>query len=180
MTDEDRSIDVTDPNGGLFHSKGETLHVRSATPADQHAIIALVRRVLPEFELPYDPSGADSDVQDIETSYMKAGGSFEVITNEAGEVIGTAGLLRLNDRSGRLRKMYLDPAYRGRGLGAMLLRRAIDFAERSGLERIELDTVQNMTAAILLYEAHGFVRASGGILSPRCDVFMEKVLSNDR
>jgi putative acetyltransferase len=156
---------------------GMILQVRRATAADRDGIITLVKRVLPEFDLVYDPTTADSDLLDIEATYLRRGGMFEVIVNPNGEVVGTAGLLELDARAGKLRKMYLDPRYRGQGLGDLLLRRAIAFAERTGLERIELDTVHSMLAAQRLYEKHGFVRTSDGTVSPRCDVFMEKLLS---
>jgi putative acetyltransferase len=156
---------------------GDVLHVRSATATDQDGIIALIKRVLPEFDLAYEADGADRDVEDIQRHYLSAGGSFEVVVDGTGQVVGTAGLLKIDAHTGRLRKMYLDPRYRGHGVGALLLRRAIAFAEHAGLERIELDTVHTMHAAQRLYEQHGFTRVAGEVTSPRCDVFMERILT---
>jgi GNAT superfamily N-acetyltransferase len=55
---------------------------------------------------------------------------------------------------GRIRNVYVLPAFRGRGLGRMLTRTAIDAAERFGVSRLALGA---STMGRSMYESLGFV-----------------------
>ena len=55
-----------------------------------------------------------------------------------------------------LRWFVADGATRGQGVGALLLRRAIDFARGAGFAKIYLTTFQGLHAASALYHAAGF------------------------
>jgi GNAT superfamily N-acetyltransferase len=74
----------------------------------------------------------------------------------------------LGEATYELRKMYLSPAARGRGVGVRLLDEAVAFARAEGGQRMVLDTVEAMTRAIAFYEAHGFVRDDAQIRGARC------------
>jgi putative acetyltransferase len=67
-----------------------------------------------------------------------------------------------------LRKMYLRPAARGLGLGQRLLDEALTWTRARGGRRMVLDTTHQMTRAIGLYEANGFVRDDAQIRGARC------------
>ena len=60
-----------------------------------------------------------------------------------------------------LKRMYLRPRLRGRGVGRKLLQTALAWAREHAIGRIALDTSERMQAAQHLYEAHGFVRVDG-------------------
>jgi GNAT superfamily N-acetyltransferase len=57
--------------------------------------------------------------------------------------------------------MYLRPEQRGRGIGQRLLDMALLWAREHRIERIILDTTEEMAAARRLYERNGFVRFAG-------------------
>jgi putative acetyltransferase len=130
--------------------------MRSATNADGEAIRALVATVLREFGLEPDPAGTDADLADIEAYYLRAGGSFDVLLNESGAIVGTVGLFTLGDGCCELRKMYLADDCRGRGLGKRLLECALDRARQLGFKRVELKSASVLVAAGKLYESFGF------------------------
>ena len=59
-----------------------------------------------------------------------------------------------------LEDLILDPGYRGRGLGSLLVRHVIDYARRRGISRITLLTDRTNRRALRFYRRCGFVRSS--------------------
>ncbi len=55
-----------------------------------------------------------------------------------------------------LKRMYVQPAQRGKGLAKELLQQAINFAKEAGYKKIRLDTLATMAPAINLYKQFGF------------------------
>ena len=123
-----------------------------------------------EFGLAPDHAGTDVDLSDVELHYLAPGGGFWVVEDGRGRIVGTCGLWLDPDAPARceLRKMYLLPDWRGRGLGGQLLETALGHARKVGRTRVELETNRAMTAAIGLYESRGF-REIEGETCARCD-----------
>jgi putative acetyltransferase len=150
---------------------------RTATNKDIDKIDDLVRRTLSEFDLIYDAQTSEKDLMNIEDTYINKGGTFLVIENYDSFIIGTAGLLKINQATCKLRKMYVDRTYRGMGLGEKLLKIILENATHQNFKEVFLETVHTMTSAIHLYEKYGFQRMEGReATSPRCDMVMRKLL----
>lgn len=132
------------------------MRIRPATNADAPAARDLVFSVLAEYGLRGEPGGIDRDLEDIEGSYFAQGGLFEVVENDAGRLVGTAGLMPIGEGVGELRKMYLLRETRGQGLGKQLLERMLEAARQRGYKRVELETAGVLKEAIALYERYGF------------------------
>jgi putative acetyltransferase len=130
--------------------------LRSAVSADSEAVRRIVGSVLAEYGMTVDLGDRDSDLADVEASYLRAGGVFYVLVDATGAVVGGAGLMPIRAGVGELRKMYLLPSARGHGHGRRLLRLLLDDARRLGFHRVELETASVLKEAISLYEAHGF------------------------
>ncbi len=73
---------------------------------------------------------------------------------ENGAIIGVGGLNRVNRSTARVRRFYVLPDERGRGVGAALLQELLRF---NGFPRLELRAVT--PGAARFYERHGFRRA---------------------
>jgi putative acetyltransferase len=101
-------------------------------------------------------------------SYTDHGGCFLVAADEAGRVVGTAGVFPVAPGVYELRKMYLSPETRGRGLGARLFDACLAFCRERGARQLVLDTVEEMTGAIAFYERRGFVRDDTQRRGARC------------
>jgi putative acetyltransferase len=147
----------------------ERFHLRPATSADGDAICRVVFGVLREYGLVPDPAGTDSDLADIESSYLRAGGSFDVLVDACEQIVGTVGVFPLDRTRCELRKLYLVAACRGRGLGKRLLQQALARARERGFARIELETLNILTTAAHLYESFGFVSCAPRHTSTRVD-----------
>jgi len=143
--------------------------LREATNADCHAVRELVFAVLEEYGLKPDPGSTDADLGDIEQSYFARGGTFRVLEDPDGSVVGAYGLYPMEHHTCELRKMYLRREYRGQGLGKHLLDDALAKARGLGFESVVLETASVLKEAIALYERYGFAPYRSDHLSSRCD-----------
>src|SRR5712664_243524 len=143
--------------------------IRPATHADRVRVMTLISEVLSEFGLPFEPDSKDSDLKDIETSYLRPGGIFELIEDRDGNLLGVYGLFPLTEETCELRKMYFVPKIRGIGLGRHVLDRAVNNARRLGFKEIVLETISVLKQAIRLYTRFGFVPTQTEHPSARVD-----------
>ena len=145
------------------------IFIRSATNEDCARVRRLVFGVLREYGLKPETGGTDADLDDIEASYIRRGGVFEVIEDAEGKLLGTVGLYPIDAETVELRKMYFDKSLRGRGVGRQTLERMIERARAAGFKRIYLETATVLKEAVGLYENFGFRPTSEGMHSARCD-----------
>jgi len=143
--------------------------IRPATNRDGETVRELVFGVLIEYGLQPDPGGTDADLDELEGTYQQRGGAFDVVEDADGRVVGTVGLYATDPERFELRKMYLVPAARGKGLGKWLLARSVARAREKGAKRVTLETASVLTEAIALYRAFGFRPLTGAHCAARCD-----------
>ncbi|MFQ3582853.1 MAG: GNAT family N-acetyltransferase [Chloracidobacterium sp.] len=147
----------------------EDVTLRPATDADGEAIRHLIFGVLREYGLQPEPDGTDADLFAITATYEQSGGWFACLVRDDGTVVGTVALFNVDAVTCELRKMYLAREVRGQGLGAFLLRQAIETARRLGFQWMVLETASVLKEAIALYERAGFQRVTQPNHSCRCD-----------
>ena len=70
--------------------------------------------------------------------------------------VGCGALRRHDDELGEIKRMYVDPRVRGRGIGRRLLQALETEAVRQGLARVALETGVSQPEAIALYRRAGF------------------------
>ncbi len=142
--------------------------VRAVEAKEVAQVIALVRTTLAEFGIDFGEGAAtDEQLLQLPQSYTAHGGAFFVALDKE-QVIGTAGIALLEPAVFELRKMFLDPAVRGQGLGQRLFDACLGFAKERGGQRIVLDTTEKMTEAIAFYGRNGFVRDDSQVRASRC------------
>jgi putative acetyltransferase len=75
----------------------------------------------------------------------------------AGMAAGCVALRPLDDSAAEVKRMYVDPAWRGQGVGRALLVAVIAGARARGYRVLRLGTLHDMTPAQALYRSLGFV-----------------------
>lgn len=100
--------------------------------------------------------GFDEELQTLPGAYAPPGGRL-LLAHHAGQVAGCVALRRLESHVCEMKRLYVRPGYRGKGVGRMLVDRVIAEARRIGYERMRLDTIESsMQDAIALYRHRGF------------------------
>lgn len=79
------------------------------------------------------------------------------ICEHNGNIIGFLLLMHRENNVAQLRYFYLEPGYRGIGLGKKLMMLYVDFLKRCGYTSSYLWTTSELNAAASLYTSHGFV-----------------------
>ena len=82
-------------------------------------------------------------------------GSFLLVVSEHAP-IACGALRRLTARTGELRRMWVRPEWRGRGVGRRLLAGLEEMARDMDLSELRLDTHRGLGAALGLYRSSGF------------------------
>lgn len=154
--------------------KQKEIRFRAATNSDADIVRGIVFPILYEYGLVPDPDGVDSDLDDIEASYVAGGGAFEILEVDE-KPVGTVGLFPFDEGVVELRKMYLVAESRGTGLGKKLLFRAIERAKELGFEKLILETASPLKEAIGLYRSVGFTEVKD-VHCNRCDLAFEMKL----
>ena len=100
---------------------------------------ALVARVAADF------------MQQFDAQYEQAW-----VAERGGEVVGAVFLTKVNERTAKLRMLYVEPSTRGLGLGRHLVQSCIAGARARGYQTMTLWTNAVLTAARAIYVAEGF------------------------
>ena len=86
---------------------------------------------------------------------LQRGVAFFVL-RYGGEPAGCGGIEFFGSTYGELKRMYVRRAFRGQGLGKVILGRLSDFARDNGISVLRLETGIYQAEAIALYENAGF------------------------
>ena len=159
-----------------MNQKYQNFLIRNWQPRDRDAAAMVIKTVLEEYGLPWQPALADRDVIEVESAYLEVGGEFWVI-EEDGVIVGTAAYqpIARGKKAVEIRKMYLLPEVRGRGLGIYLLKQLERAIAVKQYQEIWLETATILKDAVRLYERNGYQTASG-VETARCDLVYLKQL----
>jgi GNAT superfamily N-acetyltransferase len=116
------------------------------------AMIEDVAALYGRIDVPGAPSATPQD-------FSPPGGAFVALFEDDRAIAG-GGVKRLDDEACEIKRMYVVPEARGRGLGRRLLEELEDEARRMGYRIVRLDTGPQQPGAQRMYQAAGY-RAIG-------------------
>ena len=154
------------------------LRIEPGNP-DEPAVAELLRRSEEYAHSLYPPEGVHMlPSEELRSASVR----FLVARNGPADAVVGCGAVVLDDgSSAEIKRMFVDPAARGRGIGAELLRALEQAAGAEGVTVVRLETGPSQPEALGLYRRFGY-RERGPFGAYRADdhsVFMEKRLSDD-
>ena len=128
----------------------------ATSPAD----LDLARALFREYERALDTAccfeGFERELSEIGTVYGPPGGCI-VLALDGSEAVGCAAVRPLGNGAAEMKRLFLRPAARGRGLGGAMVVRLLAEARALGHDKVRLETLPDrMREAVALYESLGF------------------------
>jgi GNAT superfamily N-acetyltransferase len=119
------------------------------------AAVALADALEAELLATYDGEPGSGGLPAAAVFETANGGAF-LIGRIEGEAVACGGVARYDDATGEIRRMYVVPEARGRGLSRLVLEALEEEARALGYALVRLDTGKLQAAAIGLYVSAGF------------------------
>ena len=145
--------------------------VDPADPRAERCVLAYAAELDRRFDTGFDPAQSRAVAFD---EVRPPAGRFLLAMHD-GAAVGCVGL-KLHDGWGEIKRMWVDPAIRGRGLGRRLLAEVEAAAEAAGVRVVRLDTNAHLGEAIALYRAAGYEEVPPYNDEPYADLWFEKRL----
>ena len=81
---------------------------------------------------------------------------FYAAYDEAGNAVGCGALKHFNETTAEIKRMYVKPNYRGRGLSKIVLAQLEEYAKELNYQRLILETGLKQPEAMSLYHKSGY------------------------
>ena len=110
----------------------------------------------PEFHLYLEIQHYDDEKENPSLKYALPDGRLYLDISDDGIARGCIALRKLSDGKGEVKRLYVRPEYRGKGIATALVERIVKDARNIGYKELYLDTLPELESAVKLYKSFGF------------------------
>jgi GNAT superfamily N-acetyltransferase len=146
------------------------------TAATNAADLELARTMWREYaRVVDDPAwfpGFDAELAELASMYGPPGGTF-LLAWEGDELAACGALRRIDEDAGEVRRVYVRPKFRGRGLARSISMALMGEARRIGYASVKLDVPPKLAEGVKLYQSLGFTQIPAYAGQPAGAVCME-------
>jgi GNAT superfamily N-acetyltransferase len=103
----------------------------------------------------FDDTAYEHEVDGLPGAYAPPDGDL-LVCWDLGLALGCVAFKRLDEDSCEMKRMFVPPTARGRGVGRLLAAAVLERARSAGYQQMYLDTSRRQTEAISLYGSLGF------------------------
>lgn len=143
-------------------------------PADDEAARRLLGEYLGEIERRLGRPLEPSEYPDPDPGELEPPGGRLVVAFDGDEPIGCGAVRLVAPGVAELKRMYVAPGARGRGLGRELLAELERTAGELGCHTVRLDTMATMPEAAALYRSAGYAPIEDYNGNPLAGVWLER------
>lgn len=129
--------------------------ISATTAAHISEIRTLFREYAAHLSIDLDFQGFETELTDLPGYYGPPTGVL-LLAMDNESVAGCVAIRSLGHGACEMKRLYVRPQYRRKGMGRELVRAAVDRAAQLGYHRVRLDTLESLTAAMALYQTMGF------------------------
>lgn len=97
----------------------------------------------------------NEEIQHLDTKYGVPFGRLYIAYYD-GELAGCIGMRRIDEQNCEMKRLYVRPKFRGKGMGDKLIQEIIKDAGEIGYLYMLLDTLPFLQSAIHMYKKYGF------------------------
>ena len=97
------------------------------------------------------------DLLDIQKNYFDKGDMFWIALDENNRVIGMIGTNTISETDMRLKRLFIKPTHKRKGLGSALLAIAEDYAKMKKIENIHTRFAEWYDEDAMFYPSKGYV-----------------------
>ena len=118
----------------------------------------------------------DEELDNLNSMYGAPQGGI-LLAKDAEAIVACVAVRKISETIGELKRMYTRPAWQNKGIGKILLERAVVLARDCNYKALRLDSLNYMTAAIRLYKQAGFDEIPAYYKNPVAEaIYFEKIL----
>lgn len=129
--------------------------LRATTAHEWSEARRLVREYAAAIDVDLSFQNFEQELEHFAIEYAAPTGAF-ILAEDAGQYVACIGVRRFADGVGEIKRLYVIPAARGRGLGRVLVERILVEARQLAYRSLLLDTLPFMKEAQSLYLSMGF------------------------
>lgn len=125
-------------------------------PEDAGTVRILFRAYLDGLGIDLAYQGVEAELAELPGRYVPPLGAVLLARDAAGQAVGVVAMWPVAPGVAEMKRLYIQPAGRGQGLGHRLVAAIVAAARAAGYARMRLDTLASMGPAQAAYRAAGF------------------------